>query len=64
MKFCLQDSSIHVRHWTGLVGEKKQNKKSATVEIQPFSRYPLGILKSLFKPQVGSIPMTNMNLSV
>ena len=39
-------------------------KETATVEIQPFRRYPLGILKGQFKPQVGSNLMMNLNLSV
>jgi len=39
-------------------------KETATVEIQPFRRYPLGILKGQFKSQVGSNLMMNLNLSV
>lgn len=61
MKLGLCCSLIHVRHWMGsLVG----NKKRATVQFQPFSRYPLGILKGKIKPQVGSILTKNLHLNV
>lgn len=53
-----------VRHMTGERGRRGEECNGRKLMLQPFSRYPLGILTGQSKPQGGSTLKRNLNLSL